>query len=165
MVLFIAYAALVLVLVAKHRRRWTGIAILVMGLAGIIGFGWLHYRISEWTDGFIALPLMQAMLYPFAFVISLLSLFAFCLPRRHEPECCTACGYDLTGLEHAPAPCPECGLEHAMFRNLPAPADATTLIARDHADRVEAGLRAQRRSQAARSLAGITDESGVPEVR
>jgi len=165
MVLFIAYAALILALVAKHRRRWTGIGILLMGLFGIIVFGWLHYRVSAWTNGHIALPLMQAMLYPFAFVISLLSIFAFCLPRRHEPECCTACGYDLTGLEHAPAPCPECGLTHSTFRKLPALADASTLIARDTQDHAEASDRAHKRLRAARSIANLTDESGAPEVR
>lgn len=165
MVLFIAYAALILALVAKHRRRWAGIGVLTLGLFGILFFGWLHYRLSAWTNGFIALPLMQAMLYPFAFVISLLSIFAFCLPRRHEPSCCEACGYDLSGLEHAPAPCPECGIEHAKVVGTDAAIDATSSVSRDLVDRQEGLDRSGRRRRAARSIAGFTDESDASEVR
>jgi hypothetical protein len=112
MVLFIAYAFFVLFAVAKHRRRWIGAGYLMLGLAGIFAFGYLHYLLSIWTRGTIALPLMQAMLYPYGFFVFLLSAFAFCLPRAAEAHSCRRCGYDLTGQEELHVNCPECGLAH-----------------------------------------------------
>lgn len=113
MVLFIAYAFLILWLVAKNRRRWLGLVWLVAGLLGVVAFGYFHYLLSVWTDGFVSLPLLQAMLYPFGGFILFLSSFIYCIPRRAEPHVCRSCEYDLTGQEESPALCPECGLAHS----------------------------------------------------
>jgi hypothetical protein len=167
MVLFIAYAFFVLFAVAKHRRRWIGVGYLMLGLAGIFAFGYLHYLLSIWTRGTIALPLMQAMLYPYGFFVFLLSAFAFCLPRAAEAHSCRRCGYDLTGQEELHVNCPECGLAHNGERH---PSEFCGIckrpaIAAAHArclcppplpepTAAEALARAESRRRAARSLLG-----------
>lgn len=109
---FIAYAVLVFYAVGKHRRRWKGLLYILLGVVGIIGTSVLHWQLSIWTHGYVSLPLLQAMLYPFAALVFFTSLYIFVLPRREQPHLCRRCGYDLTGQEESPATCPECGLVH-----------------------------------------------------
>jgi hypothetical protein len=112
MMVFIAYAVLVFWAVGKHRRKWKGLLYIALGVAGIVAISMLHWQLSIWTNGFVALPLLQAMMYPFAALVLVTSGYIFVLPRRDLPHLCRRCGYDLTGQEESPATCPECGLVH-----------------------------------------------------
>lgn len=109
---FVGYALLVWYFVAKHRREWLGIGWVAVGVAGLLGLNYLHYKIGRWSaaqsqDGQgIMLPVLQTIMYPYTALVGLVGLFIVAMPKTYRAGC-VRCGYDLSGLEEPN--CPECG--------------------------------------------------------
>ncbi len=119
MFLFVIYAALFWWLSVKHRRTWTGFAWALAGFLGLCLLGYIHYRLDIWTNHRIYLPVLQTILYPYAVLVLIVSLFLASLPPKFRGIACRQCGYDLTGLEVARPRCPECGRQHAVVSARP----------------------------------------------
>lgn len=119
MFLFVIYAALFWWLSVKHRRTWTGFAWAFGGFLGLCLLGYIHYRMDIWTNHRIYLPVLQTILYPYAALVLIVSLFLASLPPKFRGIACRQCGYDLTGLEVARPRCPECGRQHAVVAARP----------------------------------------------
>ena len=119
MFLFVIYAALFWWLSVKHRRTWTGFAWAIGGFLGLCLLGYIHYRMDIWTNHRIYLPVLQTILYPYAALVLIVSLFLASLPPKFRGIACRQCGYDLTGLEVARPRCPECGRQHAVVSARP----------------------------------------------
>lgn len=119
MFLFVIYAALFWWLSVKHRRTWTGFLWAIGGFLGLCLVGYIHYRMDVWTNHRIYLPVLQTILYPYAALVLIVSLFLASLPPKFRGIACRQCGYDLTGLEVACPRCPECGRQHAVVSARP----------------------------------------------
>ncbi|MBL8760656.1 MAG: hypothetical protein JNL50_05070 [Phycisphaerae bacterium] len=119
MFLFVVYAAIFWWLSVKHRRTWTGFAWAIAGFLGLCLLGYIHYRMDIWTNHRIFLPVLQTILYPYAGLVLIVSLFLASLPPKFRGIACRQCGYDLTGLEVARPRCPECGRQHAVVSSRP----------------------------------------------
>lgn len=120
MFLFVVYAAFFWWMSVKHRRTWTGYLWATGGFLGLCFLGYVHYRLDIWTNHRIFLPVLQTILYPYAGLVLVVSLFLASLPPRFRGIACRQCGYDLTGLEIARPRCPECGKQHAVVVSRPA---------------------------------------------
>ncbi len=110
MIFFAVYAALVWFAAARWRRQWQSFAWLLVGVLGLIVTAWLHLLLNEWTGGRIFLPVLQALLYPYAAFVATIGLYIACMPRARTANACASCEYDLSGLEHEGLVCPECGI-------------------------------------------------------
>jgi ribosomal protein L37E len=117
---FVGYALLVWYFAAKHRRQWLGLGWVVLGIAGLMGLNYLHYRIGRWSAARdsagqgIVLPVLQSIMYPYTGLVGLVGLFIVAMPTTYHTGC-FRCGYDLTGLEADR--CPECGEpKHRVYR-------------------------------------------------
>ncbi|MFO0835619.1 MAG: hypothetical protein U0638_11660 [Phycisphaerales bacterium] len=117
--LFVIYAALFWWLSVKHRRTWTGFLWAIGGFLGLCLVGYIHYRMDVWTNHRIYLPVLQTILYPYAALVLIVSIFLASLPPKFRGIACRQCGYDLTGLEVACPRCPECGRQHAVVSARP----------------------------------------------
>lgn len=113
MVGFVIYLVLVWYLAYRFRRRLIGYGVVVMGFAGLVMLGYLHWRMSEWTHGRIYLPVLQVLLYPYTLLVGAGGVFMASMPKMLPLRCAT-CDYDLAGLEGSVVTCPECGRAHAM---------------------------------------------------
>ncbi len=133
MLLFVLYGMGAWILAAKWRRLWRGYFAVAASLVILLLAAAFYARLSRWSGGRIALPLMQILLYPYIALVFMGSLFLVAMPRTHtrRPGHCARCDYDLIGLEPTvrslgtigvsdasliPAPaavlCPECGHAH-----------------------------------------------------
>jgi hypothetical protein len=119
---FVGYAFAVWALAARWRRRIPGFLAVLIGTAGLMALNWLHYKLSDWTEGEIYLPVLQSIMYPYTGLVAVVGVFVACIPRIHAWQC-RQCGYDLRGLspdgKHMPgrgAVCPECGTPVAPAR-------------------------------------------------
>ncbi len=128
MLLFVLYGMGAWILAAKWRRLWRGYFAVALSLIILLLAASFYAKLSRWTGGRIALPLMQILLYPYIAVIFMGSLFLVAMPRPHTHRHghCARCDYDLAGLEpslptlaaiaNATTPlavrCPECGHAH-----------------------------------------------------
>lgn len=119
MLLFVVYAAFFWWLSVKHRRTWRGFTAAVGGFLGLCLVGYVHYRLDIWTNHRIFLPVLQTILYPYAALVLMVSVFLASLPPKFRGIACRQCGYDLTGLEVACPRCPECGRQHAVVSARP----------------------------------------------
>jgi hypothetical protein len=109
MIAFAAYAVAVWYYAAQGRRRWQGLASVVLGLAGLLLVAYFHYCLNDWTHGRIYLRVLQSLLYPYAALVTGVGLYIACLPRRCPDHACVKCQYDLRGLVGEAEVCPECG--------------------------------------------------------
>ncbi len=117
---FVVYAMLVWYAAAKWRRQWPAFAWVGVGLIGLLGVAYLHYRLNVWTHGKINLPVLRSLLYPYAILVVAVGIYIACLPRAIPGEIrCTKCRYDLAGLK-LPVICPECGTGNRPTRGRPA---------------------------------------------
>jgi hypothetical protein len=117
--LFVVYAAFFWLMSVKHRRTWSGFLWALGGFLGLCLVGYLHYRLDVWSNHRIFLPVLQTILYPYAGLVLVVSLFLASLPPKFRGIACRQCGYDLTGLEVACPRCPECGKQHAVVSSRP----------------------------------------------
>lgn len=111
---FVLYAGLVWYAAVRWRRTWLGFALVFAGLAGVGLVAFAHYKLNKWTNGYINLPVLQVLLYPYGALILVIGLFIAALPRVYQGTQCRRCGYELHGLETRVRTCPECGTVHAM---------------------------------------------------
>jgi len=107
-VFFVGYAIAVWALAARWRRAPTGFLAVVLGVGGLMALNVLHYKLEQWTDGTIYLPVLQSIMYPYTGMVAAVGVFIACLPRI-EPWMCRRCHYDLRGLTDDQEICPECG--------------------------------------------------------
>ena len=107
-VFFVGYALAVWALAARWRRAPSGFISVVLGVGGLLALNFLHYKLEQWTDGTIYLPVLQSIMFPYTALVAVVGVFITCLPRVH-PWMCRHCHYDLRGLEEGARLCPECG--------------------------------------------------------
>jgi hypothetical protein len=115
--LFVLYGVAAWILAAKWRRQLRGFLSVALSLALLFTAAWLYTQLSHWTNGRVALPLMQVLLYPYIALIAAGGIFLVLLPRTgvRRPGHCARCEYDLVALEPTASLgviCPECGLAH-----------------------------------------------------
>lgn len=120
MLLLPAYAVILWYAIAKHRRTRRGFVIVAGGFLFLVLFAYVHWLLSKWTHGAVFLPTLQAILYPYTMLVGVVGLYICCVRRRHIIGHCTACHYDLTGLDGVDVTCPECGLTQRVEEELPA---------------------------------------------
>ncbi len=117
MMIFVVYAAIVWYAACRWRRRWPSFAAVTLGLFGMYAILQTYSLISEWTGIRIVGSMVRALLYPFTALLGLVGYYVACLPRSPGEGSlvpCTACGYDLVGMEEIERLiCPECGSPHA----------------------------------------------------
>lgn len=82
------------------------------GLLGVALTGYFHYWLNIITQGVIALPVLQSLLWPYAALVAGVGLYIALLPRIPDP--CVACGHDLNATGFKPSVCPNC--HHARPR-------------------------------------------------
>lgn len=121
MILFAFYAGLVWYGAVKRRREVMGFVYTLLGVLGVVFIGYLHYRLSIWTNGAICLPVLQSLLYPFGGLLLVVGVYLACLPPKYSGSRCRGCGYDLRGLETDDRVCPECGTRHVLFHGAGLP--------------------------------------------
>lgn len=109
MLLFPFYAVLIWVLAGRWRRRWQGLAVVIVGTAVLVG---MEVTLARLGGVFSGLKPWQVLLLlvPFTALVSAVGLYIVCLPRtspslRH----CPYCFYHFSGLEWKGLVCPECG--------------------------------------------------------
>lgn len=116
---FVGYAVLVWVFAARWRRQARAVAVLALGMAGLLGVCWAHYRLALYARSVdpegqgIYRQVFQSIMYPYTALVGAVGLFLAALPRGHPPEHCAVCGYDLRGLGRPARACPECGEDPA----------------------------------------------------
>lgn len=74
-----------------------GFVYTLLGVLGVVFIGYLHYRLSIWTNGAICLPVLQSLLYPFGGLLLIVGVYLACLPPKYSGSACRGCGYDLAG--------------------------------------------------------------------
>ena len=107
-IFFVGYALAVWACAARWRRAPTGCIAVAIGALGLLGLNYLHYKLEDWTDGTIYLPVLQSIMYPYTGLVAGVGLYIACLPRIHAYQC-RYCHYDLRGLAADALLCPECG--------------------------------------------------------
>jgi len=110
----IAYAVLVWYGALRWRRNWRGVAVVLLGVLGVVFTGYLHWMLNQWTQGRIYLRVLQVLLYPYGALVAGVGFFIAALPRVYTGAQCRSCGYDLRGLETDERVCPECATRHAL---------------------------------------------------
>lgn len=153
MFLFIIYAVAVWFAAVKWRRDWRGLLTVLLGIGGILGVGYLHIRLNDWTGGTIYLPVLQSILYPYGGLVALVGFFIICLPRAVPHSDCRRCGYDLRGQEAAPITCPECGMAAS-----PQLASAPPLVT-PSLPNIDAAAAAKARRRARQEITGWRDRT------
>lgn len=137
MFFFPVYAVACWLLAYRGRRSWRGWAAVVLGVMGLLGASWVHWRLSVVTDGRVYLPILQLLMYPYTALVALGGVFVVLLPRRHAPGHCHACGYRLDGLEDQTCgeqpggiTCPECGKgpKEIPAKSIPAAAISSAAV-------------------------------------
>lgn len=103
------YAVAVWYGAVRWRRRWQGFAWVASGVLGVLAMIRFHFLLEAWTPYTIYLPVLQTLLWSYALLVGAIGLFVVCIPHRHGPWCCQACGYDLSGVPGFTHVCPECG--------------------------------------------------------
>jgi hypothetical protein len=111
--LFVGYALAVWVLAARWRRSAPAFLVVAVGVAGLMLLNWLHYKLNDWTEGDIYLPVLQSIMYPYTGLVAAVGLFIAFIPSRESYEC-HECGYDLRGRVEGNTICPECGFDSAV---------------------------------------------------
>ncbi|MEO0513076.1 MAG: hypothetical protein AAF108_09305 [Planctomycetota bacterium] len=103
MLLFAFYAVGIWYAIYRKRRTLAGVAWLVGGTLALVGVGWFHYKLQDWTTYDIYLPVMQVLLYPYTALVLGVGGFFVTLPGPG----CRVCGYDIPSADQGV--CPECG--------------------------------------------------------
>lgn len=107
------YGVLVWWLAFRLRGSWRAYVPAVVGVLGVVGVGYLHSMLNEWTGGEIKLRVLQVLLYPYGVLVGSVALFIAWVPApvvgRRDGRC-HACLYDLRGRTARDVVCPECGV-------------------------------------------------------
>lgn len=114
MFIFVVYAIAVWFAAFRWRRRFLGIAIIVLSLVLLAFFNLMHYRVAAYFSYEALLPVFRVLMYPYMVFVGGLGLYLFSFPRelRRDVVQCRACWYDLDALvaeSGESARCPECG--------------------------------------------------------
>jgi thiol:disulfide interchange protein len=105
---FVVYGVVVWWLAYRLRGSWRAVLPPLLGMLGVAMLGWLHLRLSEWSNGQIYLRVLQILLYPYGVMVGAVGLFIALIPKQPEgrrDRRCHKCLYDIRGV----AVCPECG--------------------------------------------------------
>jgi len=108
---FMVYGVLVWWLTFRLRGSWRAFVPPVVGVLGVVGVGWLHMRLNDWSGGKIYLQVLQVLLYPYGAMVGAVGVFIAAIPVKavgRRDRKCHACLYDLRGNETGV--CPECGV-------------------------------------------------------
>lgn len=115
MFLFLAFAAIVWAGLYIHRRTWWAVVWWLSAIAVLVTVGMLHNWLDAYYHGTIYLPIMRAVLYPYAVLVVVFGFILGCMPKHYEGRPCHKCKYDVTGLaEDGRFSCPECNAFHAF---------------------------------------------------
>ena len=115
MFLFLAFAAIVWAGLYIHRRTWWAVVWWLSAIAVLVTVGMLHNWLDAYYHGTIYLPIMRAILYPYAVLVVVFGCILGCMPKHYEGRPCHKCKYDVTGLaEDGRFSCPECNAFHAF---------------------------------------------------
>ncbi|QOJ01623.1 MAG: hypothetical protein HRU70_14495 [Phycisphaeraceae bacterium] len=106
MIIFSIYTLITWWAAFRGRRRWSGLAAVVAGTSGM-GLVYVVLR-ALGEHGFLAIPMAEMLLLPYAGLLLVVGLYIVALPRRAETPTCGRCFYDLTDHDPGDA-CPECG--------------------------------------------------------
>jgi len=103
------YAVAIWLLAGRWRRRWQGVAAVVVGTAVLVLMEVTLARLETLDIGLRPKQVL-ILLVPFTALVTGVGLYIVCLPRtapglRH----CPFCFYDFSGLEWKGLVCPECG--------------------------------------------------------
>ena len=107
MILFAAYALIILYGAARYRRRPTGFAIALLGGLLPLALVPLMHMVKLGDGSFFLLVIAECA------IVMGLGVVIASLPRRPAHIHCQYCHYDLRGLEHLSvrtSVCPECGM-------------------------------------------------------
>jgi predicted Zn-ribbon and HTH transcriptional regulator len=116
MLLLAAYAAVSWFAIYRLRRRWAGVGMLGLSLAGVALISYLDIMIHRLIVGGDPGLIFQFILASEAAIILLVGAMLLLVPRGRAVLPCRGCGYELQGLDDANPRCPECGIEHAARR-------------------------------------------------
>jgi len=104
---FVAFAVIVWFACFRLRRKWRAVGVCALALGILVGVAFFHWKLNQWTNGRIYLPVMQTILYPYIVFVVGIGLYIAALPNGVASHLCEYCRYDMSGLEEPL--CPECG--------------------------------------------------------
>jgi hypothetical protein len=114
MLLFVFYAVLVWYGAFRGRRRFVGLAVLLVGILFLLLVNRVHLEVARAYNYDEYVAVFRVLLYPYIIFVGSVSLFLVSLPielPKGELHC-KVCRYDLSDLKDevlSGEPCPECG--------------------------------------------------------
>lgn len=115
MFLFLAFAAIFWAGIYIHRRTWWALVWWLGAVVVLIAVALFHAWLDVYYRGTIHLPIMRAVLYPYAALVTGLGIILAFMPKNYSGRPCPKCKYDVSGLaEEGRFSCPECNSAHAF---------------------------------------------------